>query len=179
MSNKAYKKYVIALAVLAIVSAGYSIYKSYIKPLKISVKPVPHKKLITVFFYNPVTDTLKPEQRHVVPAADLLGMCREIIGELERGSHTGLTIPIPADTKVNAAILRHDGVVSIDLSGNIISETPEGSSAELTAIYAIVNSIAQNVDGVKAVLLTIDGKRLETLETHIEIDEPIVPDYTK
>lgn len=179
MSKKVYKKYVIALAVLAIVSAGYIFYKYCVKPVQISVKPLPHKKLLTVYFYNPGTDTLKPEQRHVAPATDLLGMCREIIGELEHGSHTGLTTPIPEDTKVNAASLQHDGVLSIDLSGNIISETPEGSSAELTAIYAIVNSIAQNIDGVKAVLLTIDGKRLETLETHIEIDEPIVPDYTK
>ncbi len=176
MIKKGYRNFIlILLAAIIIIAAGYVIYKAYIKP----IKPLPFKQVVTLYFYNPDTDTLKPEQRTVVPAAALLEKCRAIVAELERGSGTGLTAPIPADVKVNNATLQPNGILNLDLTKNLVMETPEGSSAEITAIYAIVNSIARNIDQVKAVQLTIDGKRLETLKMHIEIDQPIVPDYTK
>jgi spore germination protein GerM len=179
MSKKTYQKYIIGVLVILFVLAGYIIYITYIKPIPITVKPLPAKEFVTLYFYNPDTDTLKPEQRTIVQTTGVLETCSVIIGELERGSNTGLTTPIPVDVKVNDASLQPNGILFIDLSKNLISETPEGSSAEITAIYSIVNSIAKNINGVKAVQITIDGKLLQTLETHIEIDQPIIPDYTK
>ncbi len=179
MSKKTYQKYIIGVLAILFIVAGYMIYITYIKPIPITVKPLPAKELVTLYFYNPDTDTLEPEQRTIVQTTGVLETCSAIIGELERGSNIGLTTPIPVDVKVNDASLQSNGILFIDLSKNLISETPEGSSAEITAIYSIVNSIAKNINGVKAVQITIDGKLLQTLETHIEIDQPIVPDYTK
>ncbi len=179
MSKKTSHPFIIGVLAVLIIAAGYIIYLTYIRPVPITLHPLPGKKFITLYFYNPDTDTLKPEQRTIVQTAGVLETCRAIIGELEHGSNTGLTTPIPNDVKVNSASLQPNGILSMDLSENLVRETPEGSSAEITAIYAIVNSIARNMDGVKSVQITIDGKLLQTLETHIEIDQPIIPDYTK
>ncbi len=179
MNKKKNQKYIIAVLSILIVLSGYVIYITYIRPVPITVKPLPAKEFITLYFYNPDTDSLKPEQRTIVKTAGVLGTCRVIIGELEHGSNTGLTTPIPENVKVNNANLRSDGTLFLDLNKKLVYGTPEGSSAEITAIYAIVNSIARNMNGVKAVQITIDGKLLQTLETHIEIDQPILPDYTK
>lgn len=176
MSRKGTGKLIAALLVIAVLAGGYLLYRVITKPV---LKPVPAKELITLYFYNPDTDTLKPEQRTVAATTGVLDKCRTIVSELEHGSIAGLESPIPHDVKVNNATLQPNGILNLDLTGNLVMETPEGSSAEIAAIYAIVNSIAKNIKGVKAVQLTIDGKTLQTLETHIEIDRPIVPDYTK
>ncbi len=175
--NKAY----IIILLIAALGAVYIVYRSYTRPElpRVKIKPIPSQELITLYFYDPNTDTLKPEQRMVLTTTDILYKCRMIISELERGSMTGLTTPIPTDVKVNNANWQGQGVLHIDLSDNIISETPEGSSAEITTIYAIVNSLAKNINGLNAVQITINGKRLETLKTHIDIAQPIFPDYTK
>ena len=180
MSKKTRQSVIIAGLVVLIIAAGAAIYVTYIKPISISVlQPLPQKKVITLYFYNPDTDTLKPEQRAVVPAATVTDTCRTIIAELELGSHTGLTTPIPANVAVNDANIRPDGTLFLDLNQALVAGTPEGSSAEITALYSIVNSLAKNISGVKAVQITINGKLFQTLETHIEIDQPIVPDYSK
>lgn len=179
MSNKKYKGYIIGIFIVLFALLGYIIYITYIKPISIVVKPLPATETITLYFYDPDTDTLKPEEREVVKENDLLDKCKEIITELEHGSKIGLVTPIPANVKVNGVRMQSDGVLLLDMSKELISQTPEGSSTEITALYAIVNSIAKNVDNVKAVQIVIDGKLIKTFGTHIEIDQPIVPDYTK
>ncbi len=180
MSKKRRQNYVIAGLVILIIVAGYTIYVTYIKPVTITVTPpVRAKQMVTLYFYNPGTDTLKPEQREIIRAATLTGTCREIMAGLEQGSSTGLTTPVPAGVSVNNAQLQSDGTLLLDVNKALVTGTPEGSSAEITALYSIVNSMAKNITGVNAVQITIDGKLLQTLETHIEIDQPLVPDYTK
>ncbi|MGB9734982.1 MAG: GerMN domain-containing protein [bacterium] len=171
--------YIVVLLVVLFIAAGYLIYVTYIKPISLVKRPVPVKELVTLYYYNPDTDTLEPEQREITATNDLLNKCRNIISELEKASHKGLVTPIPAGVRINDAMLQSNGVLLLDLNGELISKTPEGSSAEITAIYSIVNSLAKNIDGVKAVQITVNGKRIQTLETHIETDQPIVPDYSK
>jgi len=179
MNKKHYNRFMIAFFAAVIIIVGYILYNFYTKPVLLPVKPVSAKELITLYFYNPKTDTLNPEQRIVASTTNIPDKSKMIIAELEHGSMTGLSIPIPSDVKVNSVSREANGIISIDFSKNLVRETAEGSSAEITAIYSIVNSIAKNINGVKAVLITVNGKRLRTLKTHIEIDQPIIPDYTK
>ncbi len=169
---------VIGLLLLVVIGI-YLIHRSSARHALPPAKPVPAQRIVTLYFYSPDTDTLKPEQRMVTTSMDTLDTCRTIVSELGRGSMTGLSRPIPPDVQVNSASWQDNGVLLLDLSDNLVRETPEGSSAEITAVYAIVDSIARNIPGVNAVRLTIGGKSPETLGTHIEIDQPIAPDYTK
>lgn len=178
MTKKSKKYYLaISLSVLFIVF-GYVIYVTYIKPFTTVKKPIIGKEFITIYYYNPDTDTLVPEQREVSRITDLLNRCRKIISELEQPSTKGFVSPIPIGVKINSAKLQ-SGILYLDLNNELIEKTPEGSSTEITAIYSIVNSLAKNIEGINAVEITIKGKLLQTLKTHIEIDQPIVPDYTK
>lgn len=178
--NKRHNITITLIGLLLLVAIGaYVVHRLYTRPVLPPVKPVSAERIVTLYFYDPDTDTLKSEQRMVASSTDIVDTCRTIVSELERGSMTGLSRPIPPDVKVNRASWRNNGVLVIDLSDNLVKETPEGSSAEISAVYAIVDSIAKNIGGVNAVQLTVDGRSLETLETHIEIDQPIAPDYTK
>jgi hypothetical protein len=48
----------------------------------------------------------------------------------------------------------------------------------MTAVYSIVNTIAVNFPRIKLVKLMHNGKDLETLEGHLDLREPLAPDFT-
>jgi hypothetical protein len=53
-----------------------------------------------------------------------------------------------------------------------------GTSAEMSTIYSIVNSLSYNVKPIKKVFLLIDGGEKKTLGGHIDLTSPFEPIYT-
>ena len=54
---------------------------------------------------------------------------------------------------------------------------PSGSSAEMLAVYSIVDTIAFNFPQITRVKLTIEGND-KALLRHLDLSDPLVPDYT-
>jgi len=63
----------------------------------------------------------------------------------------------------------------LDISREIRTGHPGGTSAEMQTIYAIVNTIALNFPQIDRVKILIEGRTEDTLAGHIDISAPLVP----
>ena len=68
------------------------------------------------------------------------------------------------------------GVAWVNFSREFLNGVGGGSAAELSAIYAVVNSIALNLEGIERVGILIDGQPVQTLNGHLDLSRPLVPD---
>ncbi len=136
---------------------------------------------LTLFFSDSQAEFLLGEERVVPQSATPLALARAVMEELARGPRTPLHHTLPKGTRVLKVDLGGDGLCTVDFSGELQRGHPGGSSAELMTVYSIVESLAANVPGVKAVQILIEGKKADTLAGHISIGGPISsePGYVK
>jgi spore germination protein GerM len=137
------------------------------------------KRTVTLLFVGEDSESLIPEDREILadpasPAAE----AREILRELIKGSQTGLLSAVPPETKLLQVYVDKDGTAFVDFSREFADRHPSGSTAEIATVFAVVDSLAQNLPSVKKVFLLIDGEERETLAGHIAIDHPILPDFS-
>jgi germination protein M len=64
----------------------------------------------------------------------------------------------------------------VDLRTDVSSRHPGGTQAELLTVYAIVNSLTTNLQGVQRVQLLIDGKEADSLAGHVDVRRPLERD---
>lgn len=125
---------------------------------------------LTLYFSTKDASALVAEKREVVkndhPA-------RTAIEELINGpKKPGLTKVIPATTKLRDLKIK-DQVAYVDFSENFVKDHWGGSSGEILTIAAIVNTLTEFPE-IKGVQFMVEGKRLETLKGHLDLEEPLV-----
>lgn len=81
---------------------------------------------------------------------------------------------IPKGTRLIRLAIRHDTVYA-DFTGEIKTNHPGGSTAEINTVYAIVNTVTLNFPEIKDVQILIEGEKAATLAGHIDISRPIGP----
>ncbi|MCX6567057.1 MAG: GerMN domain-containing protein [Candidatus Aminicenantes bacterium] len=137
------------------------------------------KRTVNLLFLRDESDALIPEAREIVadPSSPAFE-AREILGELLKGSQSGLLSTVPPETKLIQVYITKDGTAYVDFSREFADRHPSGSNAEIATIYAVVDSLAYNLKSVKKVCLLVDGEERETLAGHIAINHPILPDFS-
>jgi spore germination protein GerM len=105
------------------------------------------------------TERLEPKDVDIPNPADPDDLARALLERLVATTQEDITIPgvrntIPSDTRVLGATLRDDGVLDLDLSGNLAEIE---SNLQRLALAQIVFT-ATGVNGVNAVLVSIDGQ---------------------
>lgn len=83
--------------------------------------------------------------------------------------------PMPEGTIVRGLSIK-DGIAFVDLSREVITNHPGGSTGEIMTIYSIVDSVTLNFPEIKKVQILVEGKREKTLKGHIDISRPLGPD---
>lgn len=68
--------------------------------------------------------------------------------------------------------------VSIDFDRALVDNHPGGSWGELLTVYALANSIAENFPHLRQVRILVEGAALETLKGHIDLRQPLNPDFS-
>lgn len=132
---------------------------------------------ITLFFATQDFDGLVREGRQVGPCEEPSACFEEILEELINGPLGELSPVLPHTGMFNSVIL--DGQTArVDFAQELLDGLPAGSSSELYAVYAIVNSICYNYPQVQQVVFTLEGKPLETLKGHLDLSSPISPDFS-
>lgn len=111
-------------------------------------------------------------------ATDTLSRAR-IIAErqLERAPRQLLS-PFPRGTRLRAVYLADDGILFVDLSGEVTTGHSGGSLDELLTVYALVNALTTNVAEISAVQILVDGREVDTLAGHIDLRQPLTPNLT-
>ncbi len=151
-------------------------------------------KTVSLYFARPDANYLVAEKREisfpkrVVPQKAVLAngpdasrdavfmgkaIVRELIAGPQRGS--GLVATLPPGASLRGLSVQ-DGVAIADFNVNLKRRHPGGSAGEIMTVYSIVTSLAQ-VPGVQRVQILIEGQRVETLAGHLDLSEPLEPDW--
>lgn len=130
----------------------------------------------TLFSGSKDGETLVPHQQEVVLAEGIVPQGREILlAQLERPTPP-LVAVIPEGTTLRAFYVTDRGDAFVDLSTEVSSRHPGGSSAELLTVYAVVNAVTANLPTIHRVQILIDGREADTLAGHIDLRSPLEGD---
>ncbi|MCL4516747.1 MAG: GerMN domain-containing protein [Firmicutes bacterium] len=148
---------------------------------------------VNLYFARPDANYLVAEKREisypqVVPEKAALAngaegsreavlMGKAIVRELIAGPRRGspLVATIPPGVALRGLTIR-DGVAVADFNLNLKKRHPGGSAGEMATVYSIVTSLTQ-LPGVKRVSILVEGKRMETLVGHLDLSQPLEPDW--
>lgn len=130
---------------------------------------------ITLFFGD-TESCLVREAREIEASGDRTRCLRSILEELFVGPVGELTAVIPEWTTINSVKIDNN-LATVDLGKDFTESLEPGSSAEIMAVYAIVNTICSNMPEIQRVKITLDGDQAAHLR-HLDLSEPLEPDYS-
>ena len=125
--------------------------------------------LLTATLSVPSGDGLRPATVRLPRRADARSQAFEVVSSLLSDAHPDRG-PVLADATLRELYLDASGTAYLDLSLNQQTGVRSSAWEELAAVYALVNSIAQNVEEVKRVRILVDGKPAQTLTGHIDVN---------
>lgn len=133
---------------------------------------------VTLFFLSEDDDLLHPEEREVLSGPSLTDDLETAVIELIKGSAKDLVPPFPPETRVRQIFVTKDGTAYVDLTKEVTENFAYGSSSEMSAVYALVDTLTFNFKDIKKVSLLIEGAERETLGGHIDLSRPLAPQYS-
>ena len=133
--------------------------------------------LVTLFFADQSGDGLVREGREIDASADLTESVEAVVEELISGPVGDHAPVLPYNTQIRKVQVQ-DELALVDFGRELVDGLPAGSSAEMTAVYAVVDTIAINFPQIKKVRFTVDGENVATLKGHLDLRAPLAPDFT-
>lgn len=133
--------------------------------------------VVTLFFGSPDGRGLIREGREVEIEEGLEESIESVIDELVSGPIGSSAPTLPANTRV-LGVKVTGNLAQIDFGAELKDGTPSGSAAESAAVYSIVDTVASNFPQVKTVQILVEGAPVETLQGHLDLKEPLPPDYS-
>ena len=136
------------------------------------------RRSVTLCFLSDADDLLHRETREIAAGPSAAEEAERALAELVKGSTGGFVSPLPAETRIRQVFITKEGVAYVDFGREIVDKFSYGSSSELAAVFAVVNTLASNFKGVKKVALLVEGAEKETLGGHVDLTQPFSPDYS-
>jgi hypothetical protein len=87
-----------------------------------------------------------------------------------------LVSAIPVGTLLRALFVTPEGEAYVDFSRELVAAHPGGSMNELLTVHTIVEALTNNLPGIKAVQILVEGKELDTLAGHLDLRRPLTSD---
>ncbi len=132
---------------------------------------------VYLYFIEPGGRYLTGVIRNIENPGDAASFCRLLVEALVNGPGSGTEgslIPIlDPETQVLGVFIDDAKTAYVDLAETVLRSHPGGVRAELLTVYAIVNTLVVNIDGVDRVKILIGGNEAETLAGHIDIGRPV------
>jgi len=141
-------------------------------------EPPARSKAVTLFFLSEEDSLLHPEEREIISDASVVEEAQQVVEALIKGSEKGYVNPLPPETRLRQLFITKEGVAYLDFSKDIVEKHPSGSSAELSTVYSIVNTLVFNFKPIKKVFILVEGSEKETLGGHINLSQAFVPQFS-
>lgn len=127
-----------------------------------------------ILYYPGSRDRLYVERRAL--SAELEGEAKIslVVSELLLGPESDdLVSALPAEVTVGGVSLDGNGTLFLDLSfkGGLLRGM--GSTAEMLAVYSLVNTVVANAPEVRAVVLLWNGRQYPSLAGHVDTTRPL------
>lgn len=146
-------------------------------PVAPAPAPAPTAHITATLFYGSRDGLLLQPVRVEVPLAEgAVAQGRQIVRALLQAPPAPYVPVIPAGTTLKAFYLTSGGDAFVDLSSEISSKHPGGTHAELLTVYAVVNTITTNLQGVQRVQLLVDGNEADSVAGHVDVRRPLERD---
>ncbi|MBW4054007.1 MAG: GerMN domain-containing protein [Proteobacteria bacterium] len=130
---------------------------------------------ITLFFVSDGT-RLAREARKIDPCDNDTACLKRVLDELLNGPVGEFEEAVPEGTVVES--VRMEGnVATIEFNHMFSDAMLSGSSAEMLAVYAVVDTVTVNFPQIQKVKIDIDGTK-EVVLHHLDLSEPLLPDYS-
>lgn len=83
---------------------------------------------------------------------------------------------IPDGTKLRTVFFTKAGELYVDLSADLQTNHPGGTTNETLTVYALVSALTSNLPAVTGVQILVEGKEVDTLAGHLDLRRPIEQD---
>ena len=130
------------------------------------------KKSVHVYFADNDGGFLVAEERSISTPNHPTAIGKAIIEQLINGPKGKLMPPLPPATTLRDFFLTPTGVAVLDFNESLVKDHPGGARMELMSLYAIVNSLALNIDEINTVQILINGRESTTLAGHLDMRFP-------
>jgi spore germination protein GerM len=179
-TNNAKGILLIAFLIFAVV-LGALVFRKY-ETASRKIEPAPKAApvgsvVVTLFFSSPGGDGLVREGREVEIEEGLEESIESVVDELIRGPLGSLAPTLPTNLRVLGVQVKGE-VAQIDFGRELQDGIPEGSSAEMAAVYSIVDTVNTNFPKIKAVQFLVEGAAVDDLKGHLDLSTPLQPDYS-
>ena len=133
---------------------------------------------VTLFFIRADGEALAPEKRRIFRTATVGDRARQTLQALFEGSEMGLLPPVPPGTTLREVYLTRDGTAYVDVGAAFRSGLDTGTSDAVYAVYAIVNTLAENFSEIQKVKILVDGDEIEDAGGHFNLARPLLPEMS-
>jgi hypothetical protein len=98
-------------------------------------------------------------------------------GPVDQGEGGSLRATFPAGAAAREVFLDDSGLCVVDLARSAVDGHPGGTTAEYQSLYTLFKTLRQNFPEIQRVQIMVEGRRVSSLAGHLDIMDPITPDY--
>jgi len=128
-----------------------------------------------VLFFVADGSRLAREARELPACSDTETCVKDLLDELFNGPVGDLDEALPEGAVPSGVRLEGDLAI-VDVTKPFVSDLPSGSSAEMLAVYSIINTVCFNYPQITRVKITVEGAPASL--GHLDLRDPLPPDYS-
>lgn len=134
-------------------------------------------RTVTLYFAAPDGAGLVAEGREIADCLEEDACLKATLQALIDGPVGNLSPVFPGQT-VLRGIMVVGGEVQVDFERTLVDGHPGGSWGELLTVHALTNTVAANFPHLRQVRILIEGAAVETLKGHVDLSQPLAPDFS-
>jgi len=132
---------------------------------------------VVLYFASSDGQTLIAETRAIKECQLDEDCLRDTILALISGPESGLVPILPASVVLRGVTVV-DSLVNVDFSEELIAAHPGGTQSELLTVYGLADTLTVNFPHLRQVQILVEGSPVSTLKGHVDLRQPIYPDFT-
>jgi spore germination protein GerM len=129
-----------------------------------------------LFYVNEHGTGLTAVEREVLYGDSTAEQARRIIESQIAPPPESMVSAIPPDTKLRTIFFTKAGEIYVDLSADVQTNHPGGTTNETLTVYSLVSALTSNLPAVTSVQILVEGREVDTLAGHLDLRRPIEQD---
>jgi len=182
MMKKSYLYLIIGGALLLLVVLAWLLLRTPSTPQVVLMAPaqpvateVPERE-VTLYFASVDARYLVATSQRIL-CADESACLRAVVEALVAGPVDELQPVLPPRTVLHDVQVV-DETFTLNFDSQLVTGHPGGSQSELLTVYALVNTVAVNFPHLRQMSLQVDGQALTTLRGHVDLQRPLLADFS-
>jgi hypothetical protein len=110
---------------------------------------------------------LATETEEILYSPSIQQQAKEVVRLLLRRSGA-----IPRGVSLRELFVTSQGVAYVDLSQELVSNHPGGSSAEELTVFSLSQTLIGNFPAIKTVRILVEGREIQTIAGHLDLTVP-------